>query len=87
MLTPFVTQAKRGGSKGSFKEWRKLRPFLLERIGIGVAGVELDEKLRALYAEMDVDNTVGSEGIDAGNGVKILNLHLYRTMLTISNGR
>lgn len=52
-------QAKSGDKKGSYKEWRKLREFFMERIGIGVSGPLLEQKLRELYGEIDIDNTAG----------------------------
>ena len=58
-------QAKRGDKKGTYKEWRKLREFFIERCGHGSSGPKLDKSLRDLYGEIDVENTAGAEGIDA----------------------
>ena len=51
--------AKRGDKKGTFKEWRKLRDFFMDRIGIGTSGPQLEQKMRELYGEIDIENTAG----------------------------
>ncbi len=52
-------QAKSGDKKGTYKEWRKLREFFVERIGIGVSGPQLEKKLRDIYGEIDTENNAG----------------------------
>jgi len=57
-------QAKRGEQKGTYKEWRKLREFFIERCGHGTSGAKLDKSLRDLYGEIDLENVAGQDGID-----------------------
>jgi hypothetical protein len=52
-------QAKSGDKKGTYKEWRKLREFFVERIGIGVSGPALEKRMREIYSEIDTENNAG----------------------------
>jgi hypothetical protein len=54
----------------------------LKRIGVGVAGAELDKNLRELYRELDVDNSAGSDGIDVNElrvGIQVANYLILRS--------
>ena len=54
----------------------------MKRIGVGVAGAELDKNLRELYRELDVDNSAGSDGIDVNElrvGIQVANYLILRS--------